>query len=66
VLDDELLAVIACPICHGDLRYEPARARLVCTACRLAYPIRDDVPALLKDEAVPLEEGGGGSVAPHS
>lgn len=55
MLDEELLALIACPLCIGDLRYEPERSRLVCPACRLVYPIRDDIPVLLKEEATPLE-----------
>jgi uncharacterized protein YbaR (Trm112 family) len=55
MLDEDLLAIIACPVCIGELTYEPARARLVCAKCRVAYPIRDEIPVLLKDEASPLE-----------
>lgn len=55
MLDQDLLAVIACPACRGDLRYEPARARLVCPVCRVAYPIREEIPSLLKEEALPLD-----------
>ncbi len=66
MLDDELLSLIACPVCIGELIYEPARSRLVCNACRLIYPIRDDIPVLLKEEAQPLDapnEHGPGKVS---
>ena len=49
-LDPALLDIIVCPDCHGAL--EPSRAEeLVCTDCGLAYPVRDDIPVLLVDEA---------------
>jgi uncharacterized protein YbaR (Trm112 family) len=54
-LSDELLAIIVCPDCHGDLApVEDAASgtgELVCQACGLAYPVRDDIPVLLVDEA---------------
>jgi uncharacterized protein YbaR (Trm112 family) len=54
-LPQELLEIIVCPKCKGDLDYrqEPAEV-LVCTACRLAYPVEDGIPILLIDEARPL------------
>jgi len=58
MLDDELLSLIACPVCIGDLVYEPNQSRLVCNSCRLAYPIRDEIPVLLKEEALPLDAPG--------
>jgi uncharacterized protein YbaR (Trm112 family) len=48
-IDPQLLKIIVCPACHGDLREESDE--LVCTACGLAYPVRDDIPVLLVDEA---------------
>ncbi len=57
MIDRELLEMLACPVCVGDLRYEPANERLVCTACRLAFPIREEIPVLLREDAVPLEAG---------
>ena len=52
-LSAELLAIIVCPDCHGDL--EPVETEeggeLVCQVCGLAYPVRDDIPVLLDDEA---------------
>ncbi|MDQ3615961.1 MAG: Trm112 family protein [Actinomycetota bacterium] len=50
-LDPALLEVIVCPDCHGALAVDEAAAELVCTSCRLAYPVRDNIPVLLVDEA---------------
>lgn len=50
-LDPHLLEIIVCPACHGELRVADASSELVCTACGLAYPVRDDIPVLLVDEA---------------
>lgn len=55
MLDRELLDVLACPSCLGELRYEPEQERLVCPACRLAFPIHDDIPDLLREDARPLD-----------
>jgi uncharacterized protein YbaR (Trm112 family) len=50
-LDPTLLEILVCPDCHGDLRVDDAADELVCTRCGLAYPVRDDIPVLLVDEA---------------
>jgi hypothetical protein len=50
-LDPGLLELLACPSCHAPLRVDEAAEELVCTSCRLAYPVRDDIPVLLIDEA---------------
>jgi len=50
-LDPALLEIIVCPDCHGDLAVDEAASELVCTACGLAYPVKDDIPVLLVDEA---------------
>jgi uncharacterized protein YbaR (Trm112 family) len=55
-LDKKLLDILVCPVCKGPLRYDKARAELVCKADRLAYPIRDDIPVMLEDEARQLNE----------
>lgn len=49
----ELLAVLACPSCHAELRLARGPERLVCAGCGLQYPIRDGIPVLLIDEAAP-------------
>ena len=53
-LAPQLLAILVCPKCKGELEYREPESRLVCTNCRLAYPIRDDIPVMLIDEASPL------------
>ena len=50
-MDKKLLEILVCPLCKGQLRYDKAKAELVCKADRLAYPIRDDIPVMLEDEA---------------
>jgi uncharacterized protein YbaR (Trm112 family) len=50
-LDPALLDILACPECHSPLRADDVASELVCTGCGLAYPVRDDIPVLLVDEA---------------
>jgi uncharacterized protein YbaR (Trm112 family) len=50
-LDDWLLDIIVCPKCRAVLRVDDAASELVCTGCGLAYPVRDNIPVLLVDEA---------------
>jgi uncharacterized protein len=52
-IEDWLLDILACPQCHSPLRVDDAASELVCTndACGLAYPVRDDIPVLLVEEA---------------
>jgi uncharacterized protein YbaR (Trm112 family) len=50
----ELLEILACPKCKGDVRLNDAEDGLVCEACRLLYPIKDDIPVMLIDEAIAL------------
>ena len=49
----ELLAIIVCPACHGELALVEGQPQpeLVCQGCGLAYPVRDGIPVLLVDEA---------------
>ncbi len=54
MLDKKLLDILACPICKGPLLYRRGSRELICKADRLAYPIRDDIPVMLEDEARPL------------
>jgi uncharacterized protein YbaR (Trm112 family) len=56
VVDKRLLDILVCPLCKGPLVYDKTAAELVCRADRLAYPIRDDVPVMLEDEARKLTE----------
>ena len=52
-IDPALLEILACPQCRSPLRVDDPAAELVCTSeeCGLAYPVRDDIPVLLVDEA---------------
>lgn len=50
-LDRKLLDILVCPRCKGELEYRQETSRLVCRACELAYPIRDDIPIMLEQEA---------------
>ena len=50
-MDKTLLEILAWPSCKGSLDYMKAQQELVCPTCRLAYPIRDDIPVMLSDEA---------------
>lgn len=58
-IDAEFLAIIACPACKGELVLR-GDSRLYCAACRRSYPVRDDIPILLLDEAI-VEDGGSGT-----
>jgi uncharacterized protein len=53
-LSPQLLAILVCPKCKGELEYDEPASVLVCRACRLKYPVRDDIPIMLTDEATPL------------
>jgi len=50
-MDARLLEILVCPMCKGPLDYRKVQAELVCKPCRLAYPIKDDIPVMLEDEA---------------
>ena len=49
--DHKLLDIVACPVCKGKLEYDKENKELICKADRLAYPIREDIPALLQPQA---------------
>jgi uncharacterized protein YbaR (Trm112 family) len=53
-LSPQLLQILVCPKCKGELEYREAEQSLVCRTCQLKYPIRDDIPIMLIDEATPL------------
>ena len=53
-LSPKLLAILVCPKCKGDLEYDETASSLTCAHCRLRYPVRDDIPIMLLDEASPL------------
>ncbi|WP_405582278.1 Trm112 family protein [Streptomyces sp. NBC_01190] len=53
LVEPSLLEILACPACHAPFREDTDASELVCTSatCGLAYPVRDDIPVLLVDEA---------------
>jgi uncharacterized protein YbaR (Trm112 family) len=50
-MDTRMLEILACPVCKGSLKYRRDERVLVCRVDRLAYPIRDDMPMMLEEEA---------------
>ena len=50
-MDKRLLDILVCPLCKSTLHLDVNKHELICKADRLAYPIRDDVPVMLVDEA---------------
>ncbi len=50
-MDKYLLDILACPICKGRLVYHQAESELWCHADRLAFPVRDDIPVMLEEQA---------------
>lgn len=54
-ISKELLDILACPKCKGDVSLTEAEDGLRCDKCKLLYEIRDDIPIMLIDEAKPLE-----------
>lgn len=50
----ELLEILVCPKCKGELSLNPTEDGLICGKCRLVYEIRDEIPIMLIDEAKPL------------
>jgi uncharacterized protein YbaR (Trm112 family) len=56
-LSKNLLDILACPQCKGLVRYDEPVGEICCDQCHLAYPVRDDIPVMLVDEARPLAGG---------
>ncbi len=60
-MDARLLDILVCPVCKGPLLFRKADGELICRADRLAFPVRDEIPVMLEDEArrlPPTEEVG--------
>ena len=53
-IDKELLEILACPKCKGNIRLNDTGDGLICDACRLMYPIKEEIPVMLIDEAVKI------------
>jgi uncharacterized protein YbaR (Trm112 family) len=50
-MDKKLLDILVCPLCKGPLTYKKDTQELICKPDRLAYPVRDDIPVMLEEEA---------------
>ena len=50
-MDKTLLEILACPVCKGELLYDPANQEVICRFDRLAFPIINDVPVMLESKA---------------
>lgn len=55
-LSKQLLDILACPKCKGDLVYKEPEQQLLCGSCKLIYLVKDDIPIMLIDEAIPLKD----------
>lgn len=55
-VSEELLEILACPKCKGDLLLNEEKDGLICEKCKLIYAIKDDIPIMLVDEATPIKD----------
>jgi uncharacterized protein YbaR (Trm112 family) len=55
-LDKKLLDILVCPSCKGPLLFDKKKIELICKPDRLAYPVRDDIPVMLEEEARKLTD----------
>ena len=51
MIDKKLLEILACTLCKSPLHYDKVADELICRADRLAFPVRDDIPVMIEDEA---------------
>jgi len=61
LIDKQLLEILVCPQCKGGLSLADGGRGLVCSRCQLKYPVRDDIPVMLVEEASDLKGGGAKS-----
>lgn len=54
-IDKKLLEILACPKCKGDLKLKEDGSGIICEQCKLFYPIKDDIPIMLIEEAINIE-----------
>ncbi len=62
-VDPELIALLVCPACRGEIEYKDRRNLIICTRCGLQYPVRENIPIMLIDEATRPPQRG--AKAPH-
>jgi uncharacterized protein YbaR (Trm112 family) len=54
-MDGKLLEILVCPVCKGPLVHRREALELICSPCRLAYPVRDGIPVMLPEDARTLD-----------
>jgi len=59
MIKQQLLDVLACPKCKGDIRVSAKEDYIVCDSCKLLYEIREEIPVMLVDEAKQVEDTSG-------
>jgi len=64
-LSQDLLEILACPLCKTRVELKPDGSGLKCVECRRVYPVRDDIPVMLIDEAT-IEDGPEDQPSPQS
>jgi uncharacterized protein len=55
-ISKELLAILVCPVCRNPVELLPDNSGLKCAACKRIYPVRDDIPVMLPEEATPAKD----------
>ncbi len=50
-MDKKLLAILACPICKGEVKFDKEKQELICKNDALAFPVKDGIPVMLENEA---------------
>ena len=60
-VDQSLIDLLICPACHGDIVYKDRRKLIICTRCELQYPVRDNIPVMLVDEATNPKKAASGA-----
>ncbi len=55
-MDQKLMSILACPVCKGPLKHDRTAAELLCFSDGLAFPVRDDIPVMLEEDARKLSD----------
>ena len=55
-LPPDLLEILACPLCKGDIEYKPEREILICNTCKVYFEIIEGIPNMVPEDAKPLED----------
>lgn len=58
-VDPGLIELLVCPACHGEIEYKDRRNLIICTKCGRHYPVRENIPVMLVDEATMPEKKSG-------